>query len=70
MSVDDSDVPREPWTDRSADEVVERRRLSGIPGDGGPEDKDAEVCEDGQRGEDQRRGRGRKRKPTTIRDKN
>ena len=70
VSADDSDVPREPWTDRSADEVVERRRLSGIPGDGGPEDKDTEGSEDGQRGEDQRRGRGRKRKPTTIRDKN
>ncbi|MCJ1468571.1 hypothetical protein MMC07_007200 [Pseudocyphellaria aurata] len=54
VMADDGDTQRVPWTDRSTDEVLQRRRLSGIDGS---EEKDVEGDEDGQGGEDQRRRR-------------
>lgn len=49
VSADDNDAQQEPWTNRSADEVVARKRLSGMNRGGGPEDKDAEGGEGGEK---------------------
>lgn len=69
VSADNGDLQREPWTDRSADEVVERRQRSRMDGDDGPENKDMEGGEDESGAEDQRRGKGRKVKEMTSRDR-